>query len=91
MSVYVDPMMPCIPNPRWRWRENCHLTADSLEELHAFASRLGLKRAWFQAHARWPHYDLTRGMRERAVRIGAVELTHEERNARLRSALEARP
>lgn len=25
-----------------------HLTADTLDELHAFAARLGLKRVWFQ-------------------------------------------
>jgi hypothetical protein len=35
-----------------------HLVADSLEELHRFARRIGLKREWFQ-EGRLPHYDLT--------------------------------
>jgi hypothetical protein len=74
VSVYVDSMMACVPNPRWRWTEACHLVADTLPELHAFAARLGLKREWFQDHAgRVPHYDLTAGKRAAAVGMGALE------------------
>lgn len=67
MAVYVD-------NERieWRGRLWCHLVADSLDELHAFAARIGLRRSWFQAHAAFPHYDVTIDVRERALRIGAV-------------------
>ena len=75
MSVYVDPMSGCVPNSKWRWRRNCHLFADSLEELHAFAQKLSLKRSWFQDHARLPHYDLTEGKRHQAIRLGVVEVT----------------
>lgn len=69
MPVYVDRLRD------WGWRlgPSCHLAADSLDELHAFARRLGLKRAWFQ-DGRKPHYDLTAGRREAAIRLGAVEL-----------------
>jgi hypothetical protein len=49
-----------------------------LEELHAFAARIGLKRAWFQNHARCAHYDLTPGRREAAVGKGAVEVSPRE-------------
>jgi hypothetical protein len=82
MAVYVDPLFTwpitaTKPAARalarrtgGRW---CHLTADTLDELHAFAGRLGLKRAWFQNHPRHPHYDLTPGKRAQAVRMGAVE------------------
>lgn len=68
MTVYVD-------NERieWRGRLWCHLVADSLDELHAFAGRLGLRRSWFQEAASYPHYDVTTEVRERALRIGAVE------------------
>ena len=64
MAVYVDPMMPCSPSRRWRWTKACHLFADTLAELWAFADRLGLKRSWFQAGSLIPHYDLTEGMRK---------------------------
>ena len=48
------------------------------EELHAFAGRLGLRRAWFQTRAGRPwkdHYDLPEEVRPRAVSLGAVPLT----------------
>lgn len=67
MTVYVD-------NERIEWRGKlwCHLVADSLDELHAFAARIGLRRSWFQNHASFPHYDITTDVRERALRTGAV-------------------
>jgi hypothetical protein len=72
LTVYVDPIIA------WGWKPpfdkgSCHLTADTLEELHAFAARLGMRRAWFQDHPLCPHYDLTPGRREVAVRLGAKE------------------
>ncbi|MDM8521150.1 DUF4031 domain-containing protein [Anaerolineales bacterium HSG6] len=40
---------------------SAHLATDSddLSDLHAFAAKLGLRRAWFQ-DKRIPHYDLNR-------------------------------
>lgn len=66
MTIYVDNER--IP---WRGKLWCHLVADSLDELHAFASRLGLKRGWFQDQASYPHYDVTMSVRERALTLGA--------------------
>jgi hypothetical protein len=84
MAVYVDPLFTwpiesTAPAARalarrtgGRW---CHLTADTLEELHAFAARLEMKRAWFQrSRSGLPHYDLTPGKRAQSVRMGAVEI-----------------
>jgi hypothetical protein len=52
---------------------SCHLTTDGpIEELHAFAERIGLKRAWFQPHRLMDHYDLTSSRREAALAAGAV-------------------
>ena len=42
--------------------------ADSLEELHAMAVQIGMKREWFQNKPRLPHYDLT-PRRRRAVSL----------------------
>lgn len=45
----------------------------SVEELHAFASEIGLRREWFQDGKR-PHYDLRPSKRRLAVSKGAVEV-----------------
>lgn len=70
MAVYVDQ-----PLFRFRGMVMCHMWADSLDELHAMADRLGLKRAWFQGppKARWAHYDVSTAVRARAIAFGAVE------------------
>lgn len=69
MPVYVDNLFAAS----WRFGLACHMTADTLEELHATARRIGLKRSWFQPHPRFPHYDLTKAKRAAAVRAGAKE------------------
>lgn len=66
MAVYVDEEAI-----RWRGREWCHLVADSLDELHSFAAKLGLRRSWFQSKTRYPHYDVTTSVRTRAIALGA--------------------
>lgn len=66
MTVYVDDEQ--IP---WRGKLWCHLVADSLVELHDFAATLGLKRTWFQSSSRYPHYDITISVRDKALRMGA--------------------
>lgn len=67
MAVYVDDC--CLS---WRGKQWCHLVADTLDELHGFARRLGLKRAWFQDKTRYPHYDVTVSVREKAIALGAI-------------------
>lgn len=73
MAVYVDTLRSCKPNRNWRWKESCHLSGDSIEELHKFAKDLGLKESWFQ-NTRFPHFDLTRKKRELAIELGAEEI-----------------
>jgi hypothetical protein len=52
----------------------CHMVSDrSVEELHAFASEIGLRRRWFQDGPR-PHYDLRPSKRRLAVAKGAKEV-----------------
>lgn len=67
MAVYVD-----AEGIRWRGREWSHLVADSLDELHTFAARLGLQRRWFQSKSLYPHYDVTASVRARALSMGAT-------------------
>jgi hypothetical protein len=47
--------------------------ADTLDELHAMAAKIGMKREWFQDKKSLPHYDLTVSRRAAAVRAGAIE------------------
>lgn len=98
MTVYVDDanIQASVPNggrivtSRW-----CHLIADTEDELHEFAARLGMRRSWFQqpkgfgslplkpesrSAQNW-HYDLTAPKRAQAVRMGAVQVTSREMSA----------
>ena len=73
MSAYVDA--PIYPFGRMLM---CHLLADSEEELHQMADRIGVARRWFQDPGKKyrgvPHYDICRSKRALAVAAGAVEL-----------------
>jgi hypothetical protein len=68
---------------------NAAMAGMSLEELHAFAERLGLRRAWFQS-ARVPHYDLTTRRHASALKAGAVFIPAREQ-ARKRIATREEP
>lgn len=78
MAVYVDALITCPISANWHWKKSCHLIADSVDELHAFAASIGMKRAWFQHHTRMPHYDLNAARRAVAVLNGAVEIGRSE-------------
>jgi len=67
MTVYVGPSI--YPYGRMMM---CHVVGDDLEELHAMAERLGVRR-WFQDQGRYPHYDVSKGRRAISVYFGAVE------------------
>lgn len=72
MAVYVDDLQQWPTKIRCFQAGSCHLSADTLDELHAFARRLGMRRSWFQPHRRMPHYDLTGARRELALQLGAI-------------------
>ena len=75
MTVYVDD-----PVTLWRGHRWAHLMGDSLEELHAFACRLGLPRQSFQDRTSGAHYDVNAAMREQAIALGAVAISrHRDR------------
>jgi hypothetical protein len=87
MSVYVDEFK-IWPGARGMWvRGSSHLMADSEDELHAFAAKLGLQRRWFQKHPRHPHYDVVESKRTLALSLGAVFVpAMEQARARLEKA-----
>lgn len=69
MSVYVDDMRASYGRMKM-----CHMLADSAEELHAMADRIGVARRWFQGN----HYDVCLSKRALAVAAGAIEITQRE-------------
>jgi hypothetical protein len=75
MAVYVDEAIWRFAGRRW-----CHLMADDLAELHAFAAKLGVHRSSYQGPPKTaaPHYDITGFERDKAVRLGAVECSRDE-------------
>lgn len=92
MTVYVDNFRTpaTVGRIRGRWS---HLTADTVEELQAFAARLGHRPEWFQArckHAKCPtfdgvcvhfHYDVVDAKRAEAIALGAVAIDIREMGA----------
>jgi hypothetical protein len=71
MTVYVD-------NARISYgrMKMCHMVADTVDELHAFAESLGIRRH-FQ-NTRIPHYDVCLSTRARAIKMGAKEVSSRE-------------
>lgn len=81
MTVYVDDMR--VParvgrlNAKWS-----HLMADTDDELHEFAARLGLRRSWHQKPGTpISHYDVTDSKRDEALRLGAVPIGYMSRES----------
>lgn len=57
----------------------CHLWADSLGELMAFAGKIGLNSDWMQNESgRFPHFDIVPTYRRKAIESGAVEMSFKE-------------
>lgn len=100
MTIYVDTAMirARVGRHDSRW---CHLMSDQLDpaELHAFAARIGLRRAWFQPGRSLfdrskhdpvgDHYDVTEGKRRQAVAAGAVEIDRQGFAALMRKRRDA--
>ena len=79
MAVYVDRLVDYA----WHRGPSCHLIADSVEELIAFAEEIGMRPEWFQPRSS-PHFDLTADGREAAINNGAVPLSNREFVAKIR-------
>lgn len=66
--IYVDRLFQ-VGKHRW-----AHMTADSINELHDFADKLGLRREWYQGppKTRYPHYDIRPTKYRLALQLGAT-------------------
>jgi Protein of unknown function (DUF4031) len=70
VTVYVDK----FPSGWGKWSGGGHMLTSDLDELHAMADRIGLKRSWFQGDKTFAHYDVQARKRALAVSAGAVEI-----------------
>lgn len=76
MATYVDDAITLRRGQRW-----AHLMADTLDELHSFAARLGIPRRAFQNRRSGAHYDIDVELRMRALALGAVAISrHRDRD-----------
>lgn len=74
MAVYVDNMKADY-YPKHRPKRKyvmSHMIADTDDELHAMAVRIGVARRWFQ---KGDHYDVTQSSKALALTYGAVQIT----------------
>ena len=84
MAVYVDDAVISWRGQRW-----AHLMADTLQELHAMAARLGLPRRAFQDNTSGAHYDVTVELRAQALRLGAVAISRHVDKEQVRAVIRA--
>lgn len=72
MTVYVDDM-----RAKFGRMVMCHMLADTDQELHDMAERIGVARRWWQSPAKTSgsHYDIALTKRALAIQHGAVEIT----------------
>jgi hypothetical protein len=83
--VYIDDAQIA-----YRGMLMCHMWADTDDELHAMAQRLGLRRAWHDGDAILSHYDVCLSKRRLAVKLGAKLVDSSFLKQRIRLARSAR-
>ena len=77
LEIYVDALMPTQRSRRWPFDASCHCfhRHHNLEALERFVLGIGCQIHWLDHTPGFPHFDLTPGMRIKAVRAGAIEIT----------------
>ena len=97
MSIVVDALFGTewADKRKWPFKQSCHLTSDipgpeGEAELRAFARRVSLKPEWIQQPGTWGvHFDCTPGVRAKAVRFGAKQVTAVEMACIMRDKMRA--
>jgi hypothetical protein len=60
------------------YTDGIHIISDiSLEELHTYCARVGIKRCWFHSGSRYPHYDIPKKMRQTVLPDAKVVTSRE--------------
>ena len=82
VAVYVDDAVTLWRGHRW-----AHLMADTLDELHDMADRLGIPRRAFQDKTSGAHYDVDATLREQAIALGAIAISRHDDRALVRAVI----
>lgn len=80
MTVFVDDMY-LYPMGRFGRMKMSHMVADTIEELHEMADKIGVARKWVQQASMgkgWVHYDVSISARVKAIENGAKTITMRE-------------
>lgn len=73
-DIIFDTPFKSVYNYSW-----CHLSAETLDVLHEFADKIGLKTEWFQDKPGLPHYDIKSDeIREKALSLGARQVERKD-------------
>lgn len=74
MTVYVDKTQNKLGR-----MITCHMLADTLEELHEMAEKIGAMRSWLQiSRTGVPHYDIPLFRKDQALELGAILIGRRE-------------
>lgn len=78
MTVYVDDM-----RANYGRLILCHMLADSDQELHEMADKIGVNRKWWQSPEKTSgsHYDIALSKKALAIQYGAIEITWRQAGA----------
>lgn len=76
MPVYVDNMRADYQPAHRPGRKYVmsHMIADTLDELHRMADKIGVAKKWFQGD----HYDICQSKKALAIQHGAIEVDMRE-------------
>ena len=55
-----------------------HMAADTLDELHEMAQKIGVAKKHFQNKEGKPHYDICKQNKLKALELGAIEVNDRE-------------
>jgi hypothetical protein len=55
-----------------------HMAADTIEELHKMAQNIGISKKHFQDKKGKPHYDICKQNKQKAIKLGAIEVNDRE-------------
>lgn len=71
MTVYVDNPMYARTASKKPRKLYAHMVADSFDELHAFAAKIGVKKHFFHRSKTAHHYDINQDQYVIALKNGA--------------------
>lgn len=81
MAVYIDKI-----NAKYKNMIMCHMLADTEQELVNMAKSIGVDPKWIQYQGTYKaHFDICLAKKEKALKLGAIEITHSQLRALLRN------